>query len=284
MSLSTYEEHLKSIMRALVYIEENLDEPLSLSVISKHCFISSFHFHRIFKALVGENVGEYIKRLRLEQAMGKLCYTEEKIIDISLDVGYETPSSFTKIFTKLIGMSPKKYRKKFKPLVESIIQKTKIENDDMQKPNIVQREDESVLFIRRVGEYETTPRKAFIELTKFIEGNNLRSKVKAIYGIPLDNPEITEKEKLRFDACVKIDGVKESGEVGRKTILGGRYALFDHFGEYEAVADVFEQIFSLWYPNSGETLDDKPIFCEYPNMDKSTPVEKKHTIIYIPLV
>lgn len=278
-------EHLGTVIKALVYIEKHLEEHLSVDKVAKHCFMSSYHFHRVFKQHTGENIGEYIQRLRLEKAQGKLCYTKDKIINIGFDAGYEMPSSFSKVFLKQLGVSPRKYRKSFQPLKKINSDKNDASGDLMEKPKIINREDESVLFVRRVGDYNHSPEEAFEVLLNFLVEKKALEKVQSFYGIPLDDPSITQEGKLRFDACVKVQDITETGEVGQKILQGGKYAVFHHVGKYENLTKTFEMIFSLWYPESNETIDqDRQIFCEYLDIIGHLAEDKKRTVIYLPLL
>jgi AraC family transcriptional regulator len=79
----------------LVHIQQHLDEPLRLDELAAIACFSSFHFHRIFRGMVGESVKEYIRRLRLERAASQLRVGKEPVTQIALDAGYSrwtTPS------------------------------------------------------------------------------------------------------------------------------------------------------------------------------------------------
>ncbi len=99
-------DHKERLNRVLIYIQENINSPMSLETLSGVAFFSPFHFHRIFKAFVGETVNDYIRRIRLEHAALKLSYSYETITSIALASGYETPSAFTKAFRQHFGKIP----------------------------------------------------------------------------------------------------------------------------------------------------------------------------------
>lgn len=106
---------ITGIQNAVDYIEENLtSEPSKLSVanIALHAYSSEYHFQRVFSILTGLTVAEYIRNRRLSLAGEELILTNEKIIDIALKYGYETPESFTKAFTRFHGFTPMGIRQK----------------------------------------------------------------------------------------------------------------------------------------------------------------------------
>ena len=108
--MSLEEEYIKRILKVLIYIEKHIDEEMTLEELAKIACYSPYHFHRIFQAVVEETVCQYVKRLKMEKAAGKLRYTSLPVTEIALDASYDTPSAFTKGFKQFMGKSPKSYR------------------------------------------------------------------------------------------------------------------------------------------------------------------------------
>ncbi|WP_409305943.1 AraC family transcriptional regulator [Peribacillus sp. SCS-155] len=92
------------------YIEENLHEQVTLEGLAKLANFSPFHFHRVFQAMVGESVMDYVRKRRLTRAAERLYYSGDKVIDIAFDTGFQYQESFNRSFKKLYGVSPKQYR------------------------------------------------------------------------------------------------------------------------------------------------------------------------------
>ena len=86
----------EGIQKALRYIEENLTGELQVGEIAKRAYISPFYFQRIFAALCGISLGEYIRNRRLTLAAQELTATEAKVIDIAAKYGYDSPDSFNR--------------------------------------------------------------------------------------------------------------------------------------------------------------------------------------------
>lgn len=82
---------IKGFQRSIDYIEDNLTEDLSVEEIARQMNISPFYFQRIFAVISGFTVGEYIRGRRLSIAGSELASTDNKIIDIALKYGYDTP-------------------------------------------------------------------------------------------------------------------------------------------------------------------------------------------------
>lgn len=103
--MKQYEE---KIFKALEIISNNLDKKLDWKQISRDCFISEYHFHRIFTEYMKETPGSYIKRSRLELAAAYLKKNnmDLSILDIALKCGYSNQASFTKAFKGHFGYTP----------------------------------------------------------------------------------------------------------------------------------------------------------------------------------
>ncbi|MBO5144868.1 MAG: AraC family transcriptional regulator [Lachnospiraceae bacterium] len=102
----------EGIQNAIQYIEENLTEELTVKDIAEKAYVSEFHFQRIFSVLCGFPVSEYIRNRRLSLAAQELSHGDEKIIDIAVKYGYDSPDSFTRAFTKFHGIVPSAAKEK----------------------------------------------------------------------------------------------------------------------------------------------------------------------------
>ncbi len=288
---STNAYHISCILRVLIHIEENLNEALELEDLAKIARISPYYFHRLFRVYLNETVAEYVKRLRLQRAAKHLKYSNSSITDIALGVGYETPSSFTKVFNKVMGQSPSQYRKTMQPLLKAIMERIKSGQvaKMLLKPRYITREDEEILFTRQIGDYNETPEKAFSILKHFLAKKSVDlPSVKAFYGIALDDHHLVERTMCRFDACVSLKSTMAGeGEIGRRILRGGRYAVFTYHGKGtpDEMEDTLDNILSVWYPSlQEEGLGDSVPFFEFVHyLDKSIAEDKRQTNIYIPL-
>ena len=95
------------------YIDSHIAENLTLTRIAEICYLNPSYLSRVFKQKYGCNITEYISRARLEQAKKLLTTTSIRVGEIALQVGYLTSTSFTRVFRKVIGMSPVEYRNRY---------------------------------------------------------------------------------------------------------------------------------------------------------------------------
>jgi len=97
---------ITGIQRALDYTEAHLTEEIDYEFVAKQAYSSAFHFQRMFSMLCGFSLGDYIRMRRLSLAADELHRTNDKVIDIALKYGYDTPESFSRAFTRFHGITP----------------------------------------------------------------------------------------------------------------------------------------------------------------------------------
>ena len=101
---------ITGMQKAIDYIEANLTEEIDYEKVATESFSSSYHFQRVFSILCGYTLGEYIRLRRLSLAGAELANDKEKVIDIALKYGYNSPDSFAKAFQKFHGITPSQAR------------------------------------------------------------------------------------------------------------------------------------------------------------------------------
>lgn len=102
---------MEAIGSAIQYIEAHITEELTVEEIAAYIGFSPFYFQKGFAMLCGFAIGEYIRSRRLALAGNDLATGSEKIIDIAMKYGYDSPDSFTKAFTRFHGVTPTAARK-----------------------------------------------------------------------------------------------------------------------------------------------------------------------------
>ena len=102
---------ITGIQRALDYTEAHLTKEIDYEAVAKQAYSSAFHFQRMFGMLCGFSLGDYIRMRRLTLAAQDLMCTGDKIIDIALKYGYDTPESFSRAFLRFHGITPTEARR-----------------------------------------------------------------------------------------------------------------------------------------------------------------------------
>lgn len=104
-------DYVTGIQKAIDYIEDNICNDIDYEIIASKAAYSSFYFQRIFGVLCGLTLGEYIRNRRLTLAGSELIGTDNKVIDVALKFGYESPESFTRAFSRFHGITPSEAKK-----------------------------------------------------------------------------------------------------------------------------------------------------------------------------
>ena len=104
-------EKLICMDRAMSYINEHLDETLSLTMIAQASGFSRTYFSKVFNALNGLSLWEYITIQRIEKSKKLLSLTDLSVIEIASSCGYENLSNFNRMFSRTVGTTPSAYRK-----------------------------------------------------------------------------------------------------------------------------------------------------------------------------
>ena len=97
---------IEGMQASIDYIEENLTEPLEIGAVAGTAGLSPFYYQRIFGALCGMTVGEYIRARRMTLAARELAGTDLKVIDAAMKYGYDSPDSFARAFQRFHGITP----------------------------------------------------------------------------------------------------------------------------------------------------------------------------------
>ena len=275
MKTATAESYHERINRVLVHIQGRLDEPLELDELARVACFSACHFHRVFRALTGEGVHEYVRRLRLERAALRLKLQEQAVTDIAFEAGYESHEAFTRAFHAMFGVPPSQFRGPagWRP-------------PDYGAPPPVEiktLEPQAIVFLRHVGPYDQVSA-AWMKLAMWAGMRGLIGAASKFVGVSWDDPEITPPEKLRYDAAITLArAIPSEGEFGVTELAGGAYATLLHKGPYERLSETYRLIFGAWLPGSGRELRDVPCFEHYLNNPQSARPEELLTVVHVPV-
>src|SRR5580692_6171477 len=104
-------EYTRRMHQVLEYIDLHLDQPLELAELAGVAHFSPFHFHRLFSAWMGETLGDYLRRRRLELAAMRLAAQPRlPVLNVALSVGFGSSEAFTRAFKARFGSAPTNWR------------------------------------------------------------------------------------------------------------------------------------------------------------------------------
>ena len=107
---ATREEIYKRLCRAREFMHDCHDQPIQLSDIARSACLSTYHFHRLFKETFGETPHEFVTRQRLARARRLLAEGELPITGVCGACGFESLGSFSALFRRSFGVSPRMFR------------------------------------------------------------------------------------------------------------------------------------------------------------------------------
>ncbi len=302
MKKGTLEDYHHRLLASLVHVQCHLDDDLPLDRLADVAGFSPFHFHRIFRSIVGESVKDHIRRLRLERAAHQLRHTTEPITSIALESGYETHESFSRAFRKAFQRSPSAFRQArrigatrttgalvrydasgtatgFLPMAASrrrSIAAMSVRFEAMPKMRVA--------FARHTGPYAEADA-AIRRLARWAGPQGLFAGAATIFGIAHDDPEVTPAANLRFDAALKVpDGVTPvASGIGVQVLPARTYAVTEHRGPYETLGETYSRFCGEWLPISGRLAVSGPALEFYLNSPHDTPKRLLRTEIHLPV-
>jgi AraC family transcriptional regulator len=264
-------------MHAVIeYIDRHLDENLDLATLADVAHFSAFHFHRLFHALQGEPLGDYLRRRRLELAALRLrSQPRVPVLDVALGVGFGSTEAFARAFRARFHCTPTVWRNsKHDQMARKSGQAPRFDRrktggssnkqETAMKVKIVDRGPVHVAYLRYTGPVGPAISKFWMEtVAPWMETNNLMGRER--YGISLDDPSVTKASACRYDACVASpEGEALTGNAQRKVIPGGRYAALAFEGTSAEIPAAWDALLRDWLPASGMQLDARPFFEHYP--------------------
>ncbi len=242
---------IDGIRASMDYIEANLTEDLQIDGIAAVAGLSPFYYQRIFGALCGMTVGEYIRSRRMSLAAQDLARTEEKIIGIALKYGYDSPDSFARAFQRFHGISPSDARepgaalRSFAPLHIKI----SLEGGSMLDYSIVEKASFTIVGVKRPFNSDTS----YQEIPKFWDewlAQGESRPVMGMFGVCVDAGG-KDFDYWIADIYLPWKDVPEGCET--KLIPGSLWAQFPC--TLKTLQSVNTQIWSEWLPSlQGYTL------------------------------
>jgi AraC family transcriptional regulator len=288
-------EYLARIHRVQDHVERHLAEELRLEDLARVACFSPFHFSRVYAAVTGESVREFVLRLRLERAASQLrLHQDRSVTEIALDCGFGGPAAFARAFRAAFGLSATQFRKKCKA-----VRKRGEEPEDgpgyllpvgaapdvpeaaggrvapmrtrkVKAPEAVRVEDlpaTTVAYVRHVGPYAGDVElfgRLFGRLGQWAGPRGLLGPQSRWLTIYHDDPNVTAPERLRISACVTVPpGTAGERDVSVMELPAGRCVVAHftlHPREYE---QAWNWLMGEWLTESGYQPDDRPCYEVY---------------------
>lgn len=305
MKTETQSFYQTAVERTVGRITETLDEALDLAALARAAALSPFHFHRVFRGMVGETPLEMHRRLRLERAATRLLESEDGVTTIAFEAGYETHEAFTRSFHQAYGTSPSAFRQGAAPRgpgcarpaqvelaapsgIHFCREKTKdqtiqfVAGESIMNITIENMPELRVATVHHVGPYQRIS-EAFNRLGQIAgPAGLLQFPDVSMLAIYYDDPETTPTDQLQSDAGVTVpEGVNLPDELAEKRLPAGRYARTTHVGPYTQLGDTWARFMGEWLPKSGHRVGPGSSYELYRNTPMNAAPNDLRTDLYL---
>ncbi|MAD41740.1 MAG: AraC family transcriptional regulator [Arcobacter sp.] len=266
-------KHCKIANEMVNYINTYIDTDINISAMAIEFKVSKFHFHRIFKEQMGENIYETIKSIRLQKASNLLITNQGSTISkIASMCGYSSQTSFLRAFKQRFNQTPKQWRKGgYKEFSDKIINSNSslslIKKDfSLIEAQIVKIEKKVAYYIREKG-LGTHARQTWQKLKAWVYTNNIINYSQV--GIYHDNPIITKAEDCHYVAAIMVDkaDIVENSNLPFFNLYDGLCAKFPFEGKYEDILKFIQWVYHYWLPNSGYEATTIPSYIKFEKND-----------------
>jgi AraC family transcriptional regulator len=292
---SQSKEYEDRINKVEYFILKNLKEELSLEKLASIANYSPFHFQKIFKQVLGESPKQHIIRLRLEDAShSMMIYRNKPIMEIALDHGFSSPSTFARAFKNYFGFSAEEF-KNFSPRDKITMRmfansRKYTENtcyDFLNIPYDVKfwKKNLKVTVSRIVSNHLIFVNAPLSDTLKIQEGFKKVLQFAEAHDLHIDQTKfigIIHPHRVLYSAAVIINNhQKLPGYVGEGDIKAGKYAVFKIKGNALQTFHGIHAFFELWLPYSGYQIVDPFCFEILSKNPGNTPYQKIEREIYI---
>ena len=296
---------LRQVQRAIDRIESALFEDIALADLAAGVGASPWHFQRVFAAMTGMSPAAYARRRRLAELCRRLSETEQPLVQIALEGGFESQTAFTRAFSRQVGLSPARYRNALReepkdkpridratlalahrfPRIDAVALTARNEHDVME-PKIEHRPAFHVVGL--TGQYSpaTSTRIPEIwsrfaprlgEIGKRVDGRS--------YGVCMENTSGDAEEGcFTYVVGVEVSQIERVPEgMIALTVPAHTYAVFTHRGHVSGISDTFKRALGQWLPATQFQHAAAPDFEQYD--ERFNPTTASGEIdLYLPVV
>lgn len=265
--------HSKIANEMMNYINTYIDTDININQMAQEFKISKFHFQRIFKEQMGENIYECIKSIRLQKASNLLITNESSTISkIASSCGYSSQTSFLRAFKERFEQTPKQWRKggykEYSNNILNIYASVSLIDKDYitDEPKIVKIEKRIAYYIREKG-HGSDSRKNWQKLKAWVYTNNIHEYSQV--GIYHDNPIITKPEDCHYVASIVIkeEALLSDTNLPYFNLYSGLCAKFAFEGKYEDILKLIQWVYHYWLPSSGYEATTIPSYIKFKKND-----------------
>lgn len=270
------------------YVHNHLDQEIVIDDLSAIVGISKYHLNRLFQAVTGFQLGEFIQRRRLQQAHSLLASGDYSIIQISLAVGYESHSAFSRAFLKAFNCKPSDVKLGTESVWKTPVNlKNTYKCDTLLQPELVELCNQTYRGVYGAGFKDNS----FIELAesllsglfKRLECAGINEFPSTPIGVSLESPWQGDQTESRFFIGIHNQNLPDNIELDDYMWPQGTWARFQHKGPYNLLWQTISRIYAGWVIPEGIELKDDAIVQIYFDNPKTTSATDLRTDLYFPI-
>lgn len=253
MKKETKHERTAIVNRALNYIYQYIDTPITLEELAKLNSVSKYHFHRIFKEETQENVFDRITSIRLQKASNLLITNHfSTVSEIANKCGYSSHSSFIKAFKARFHSTPTQWKQgAFKNYAQDVLHLQHLDFSKFETivPKIELSPKKYCAYIRHRG-YNKSIVQTWQRLMAFAYERGITQANQL--GLLHDNPVLTPHGSCQYLAALEVDAsFQSSNSINIDVLPENLCAVFEYEGVYGEVMELLAYIYHSWLPTSG---------------------------------
>lgn len=289
MKPSQRQQYAERIDRVVARIEAGVTDERapSLTELAQAAALSEFHFHRIFRLMTGETVGEAVRRVRLARTLPDLA-SKAAVTHAAGASGYATPQGFARALQRQAGITATAARASGGELdaLAAKLRTPRAVAGDVAPPlalEVVSVDPFRLLAIRNLGDYAEL-NASYARLFDLVLAQVPPEVLNGIYGVPHDDPLSTPPEACRCDCALAVgDAGLAEGELAELSLGGGSYAQLRHFGDYDRVHVAVDRAYAGVIGILDRAIADTPLFIHYLDDPEEVPEAELRSDIYVPL-
>jgi AraC family transcriptional regulator len=265
----TYRQlYQQRIDQALIYIDRNISGNLELASVAQAAGFSSYHFHRIFSAMVGENLQDYITRLRLEKAANLLEKSRMiSITEIAYTCGFSSSSAFSRTFKKYFGITASRYVTEPVRPPDRPNPLDELDRNPFPLPEIKVEQRPAMhlaVFRGRRGYEPASIAQVWMKMFQWAGLNGLSTEPPNLVAISVDDPIITPPQKCRYFAGLVVSAeIKNRQGVNFMDYPRHLCAVCRLACSAEQIQPAYHTLYRQWLPDSGFCMDELPPYEVY---------------------
>ena len=293
MGRSVVDNYHARMHRVLVFIDDHLEQSLSVAVLSEVAAFSKHHFQRQFSSLFGISVGRYVQLARLKRASYRLAFRDDgSVLEIALDSGFEGPEAFSRAFRRHFDQSPSRFKRepRWSPWLAANAPLTQARSKIMSSPlveadvRIVDFPQTAIALLAHRGD----PAQIGEAVRRFItwrKATGLTPKVSATFNIFHPNPHDPLAELDQIDLCAATDQPIAPNAEGviAGVIPAGRCAVLRQVGGGDDLRATATWLYGQWLAASGEEPRDYPMFAQRISYCPDVPEHEAITDLSLPI-